>query len=207
MIYQQPNGPFDLLSPTKIYVGIDTNTFNYSTAAQLESNFCWAASLQMVSNFYGLDINQWEFAHSNCGIDSDGRIRNCPASVEEITTHLNVCSSKLCLHGDVNYGVPDLNRLYSALAENLPVILAYNTGNIVGHAVVLTGMTLERPLLGNVELKSVIVRDPWPSYHNKQNAGRIEYFRPMTDLLNHVHAWWVPTPYRKPARNSIRVIG
>jgi len=40
-----------------IYVGILRESFNYFALAQRNSNWCWASSLQMIFNYYGVNIS------------------------------------------------------------------------------------------------------------------------------------------------------
>src|SRR5882724_9376577 len=36
-----------------VYVGIQSETFGYFTSSQHNTNWCWAASIQMIFNYYG----------------------------------------------------------------------------------------------------------------------------------------------------------
>ena len=47
-------------SPAQQYVGIRTVDFNFVAAAQQQSEWCWAASIQMILNYYGIPATQQE---------------------------------------------------------------------------------------------------------------------------------------------------
>ncbi|HEY0896638.1 MAG TPA: papain-like cysteine protease family protein, partial [Sphingobacteriaceae bacterium] len=41
-----------------VYVGITARQFNYFASTQRNTEWCWAASIQMLFNYYGVDISQ-----------------------------------------------------------------------------------------------------------------------------------------------------
>ena len=217
--YQQQNDIFSFLLPQTVHVGIDTTRLNYIVAKQKESNWCWAASIETISKYYGLNVRQEDFAADYCGVDWNGRIKNCPAKIDIITKDLNQCywnelgQITHCINAQVRFGRPDTNTLINCLTNNMPVILAYHGLNI-GHAVILTAMSYQDTFFGR-ELKSLTVRDPSPVYHYQPNAGWLQYNMPDV-LLDTVYAWWIPTVTKYPTQcaqensyrhNSLRVIG
>ena len=50
-------------------VGIPTETFNFVASTQRSTNWCWAASIQMTLNYYGVAITQEEIVARTYGTD------------------------------------------------------------------------------------------------------------------------------------------
>jgi hypothetical protein len=187
----QSNHPFPFFAPTRFFAGIRSDVMDSVYAKQNNTNWCWAACIEMIAKYHGLAINQEYFAHSYCGVSTNGRIVNCPAPVDVITENLNWCAytgwnkrKSHCIRTSVHYGKPNIESLITLLKQNKPVIIAYkNRGSNVGHAVVLTGISFDETVFGN-ELNYIIVRDP--------TNGKLVYRNP-NQLLNLIYAWWVPT--------------
>ncbi|MGH7602471.1 MAG: C39 family peptidase [Gemmatimonadaceae bacterium] len=53
--------------PTPIYVRIPRADFEVAYAEQANSNWCWAASIQMILNYYGISIKQQEIVGRSYG--------------------------------------------------------------------------------------------------------------------------------------------
>lgn len=179
----------NIIASRRVYAGIDTKRFNPVYAKQNSPNACWAACLEMVCKYYGVNVSQEEFLKNHCGIDFWGNSCDCAAQADIITENLNQCTITHCIKTPVYHSKPKPNVLFDLLRQNKPIVLAYNLGNPVGHAVILTAISYDDTILGD-ELHSIIVRDPSPS--EKFNNGLVEYTNPQ-NLLNNVHAWWVPS--------------
>ncbi|MGZ4049796.1 MAG: C39 family peptidase [Bacteroidia bacterium] len=181
----------NIYASRRVYAGIDRRKMDQVYVTQSGANRCWAACLQMTSQYQGIDVKQEEFAKNYCGVDFFGRINDCAAENGVITEYLNRCTLSHCLETPMYLGRPDYDVLFDLLKNNQPVILAYNLGRPIGHAVVLTAISYDDTIFGR-KYHSVIVRDPSP-YADSLN-GVIEY---TIDLLGYVHAWWAPSIIRQ----------
>ncbi|MBN8693520.1 MAG: C39 family peptidase [Bacteroidetes bacterium] len=186
----QNNSPLAFLAPTQYFAGIKSNIMDSVYAKQNDTNWCWAACIEMIAKYNGVNISQEYFAHSYCGVGFNGYIKNCPAPVDIITENLNWCAytgwdrkRTHCISTSAHHGTPNVETLITLLKANIPVIIAYNTGLNVGHAVVLSGISYTDGIFGK-ELVYVVVRDP--------ANGKLVYRNPE-QLLKLIYAWWVPT--------------
>jgi hypothetical protein len=173
-----PSPPKPAAGPV-LSVGIPTETFNFVGSTQRSTNWCWAASIQMTLNYYGVAITQEEIVARTYGTDDYGSLPDFTASVELITANLN--SSSVDDYGRpytvtayVAPGAPVPAQLLQELAAGRPVVVAYASSSSSGHAVIATGATYVDTAQGPAVL-SIIVRDPWPSEENLARGGRIEY--------------------------------
>lgn len=139
--------------------------------------WCWAASSQMVLNYYNIVVSQEMIVQSLWG-----QIIDRPAQDYEVTIELN--SWIMPYGGQVNFirGIPDLSILRNQIERNNPVIIGYKTGS-GRHAVVITGIESQ----GNITY--IIVRDPWPSQENINRNGRLIY--PLNFLYNIDACWYI----------------
>lgn len=133
--------------------GIDSNLANIE--GQEQNQWCWAACISMVFNYYGHPVSQERIV-----TETWGAIVNLPGQPWQIIRDLNKTweddyGNKFKVSGDVLTA----NAMTAAqdLAANHPLIIG--TG---GHAVVLTAETYVRDLIGRGRVVSATVRDPWP---------------------------------------------
>ncbi len=173
------------------YAGIASNQLNYIASSQENSQWCWAASIQMVFRYYGIGITQSQIVSRTYGTDHWGNLPDWPASLQTIHNNLNNWSIDNNGHyyevsAEMGTGMPSPAFLVEELSNGNPVILGYNTGQ-GGHAVVITALSYI-PTDYGPQVQSIIVRDPWPNYANLQNLGRIEY--PAYNLAANIQAYW-----------------
>ena len=177
------------------HIGIPSGVMDFYAANQMNSQWCWAASIQMVLNAYGVNISQQDVVSVTYGADSNGELINEPASVE--TIHQNLNSWGVDFNGRLyqvtarlGIGEPSAVDFVNELSNGIPIIICYKNDNGGGHAVVVTGVsTIETD--SDTYLRSIIVRDPWPSVANLQNNGRVEY--PLSVLQSRIYAYWYIT--------------
>jgi hypothetical protein len=174
------------------YVGIPRDRFDYFTASQHNSQWCWAASLQMIFNYYGINISQQQIVARSYGVDPYGQLPNWPGSFQIITANLNNWSIDnnsipYVVQASLNWGAPPVSFLIDELLNQRPVLIGYQSGPNSGHAVVITACSYTHTLYGP-QLQSVVVRDPWPSQQNISNLGRVEY--PAYALGNIIQSHW-----------------
>lgn len=173
------------------YVGIPSNNFNFFVSDQHNSNWCWAASLQMIFNYYGVNITQEQIVSRSYGSDPYGNLPNWAGSFQIITANLNNWNvdnsgNQYGVSSMLYWGAPSPAYLVQELTAQRPVLIGYNTGNS-GHAVVLTACSYIQTPNGPY-IQSLVVRDPWPSQQNINNLGRVEY--PAQNFANTIQAHW-----------------
>lgn len=176
-----------------IFVGIPDYRFNASYAEQESPHWCWAASIQMVLDYYGVVVLQEQIVGRSFGLDPRGRLPDFSVSSRLITANLNGSSVDLTgrryqVQAKFSEGLPRARVLLDELDAYSPVLLAYRNRANSGHVVVVTGAwyvpTFDGPII-----ESVVVRDPWPSPENRWNLGRVEL--PGTDLTSQMTAHWL----------------
>ena len=62
-----------------VYVGITARKFNYFASTQRNTEWCWAASIQMLFNYYGIDISQEQIVARSAGKPAT-RCRSLPGT-------------------------------------------------------------------------------------------------------------------------------
>lgn len=174
------------------YVGIPSENFNYFASAQNNSNWCWAASLQMIFNYYGINITQEQIVQRSYGVDPYGNLPNWTGSFEVITANLNNWNvdntgRQYQVTSALYWGAPSPIYLINELAAQRPVLIGYKSGPNSGHAVVITAASYIQTYAGP-QIQSIVVRDPWPSPQNITTLGRNEYSG--LALANLIQAHW-----------------
>ncbi|MEH2365176.1 papain-like cysteine protease family protein [Nostoc sp.] len=153
-------------------------------AKQRDYQWCWAASIQMVLNYYNVNIQQEQIVHRTYG----GRV-SMPGSFETITANLNNWSidnggrfynvtALLCL------GAPRPDILINELGKGQPIIIAYKPDQYNGHVSVVTGVDFSGlPQAPVIELVRLI--DP--------NMGFVQYpgygIAPLIDAHWYIKVW------------------
>lgn len=175
-----------------IYVGIPRANFDHFASDQRNSNWCWAASLQMIFNYYGVDLDQASIVARSYGTDPFGNLPNWVGHFQIITANLNnwnVTRSgrRYAVQASVNLGAPNPTYLIQELSAQRPILVGYTTGPGSGHAVVITGCSYVLTTSGPY-IQTIIVRDPWPSPQNIATAGRVEHT--ASDFAQTVQAHW-----------------
>ncbi|WP_461044012.1 C39 family peptidase [Spirosoma harenae] len=175
-----------------IYVGIPKNRFDHFASAQTNSNWCWAASLQMIFNYYGIDITQAQIVRRSYGSDPYGNLPNWTGSMQLITANLNNWSFtnsgiQYSVQASLNLGPPNPTYMIQELSAGRPILIGYKSGPNSGHAVVITACSYIQTNLGPY-IQSIVVRDPWPSPQNIANQGRVEY--PALNLGSLIQSHW-----------------
>lgn len=165
-----------------IYVsGVPTEEFVYFAAPesggrQMQSNWCWAACIQMVLNYHGLYISQEQIVSRVYG-----GLVDRPAVPAQIMSALSGWA-------------PDVRGRYSAIYADSTNIseatviddlhrrwpLIVGLGSLrpgeQGHAFVLTGVVYQFDAYNQPVLIQVILRDPFPGNRSRIEMGSEEFF-------------------------------
>ncbi len=168
-------------------VGLSSGAVNGIYAEQKQSEWCWAACIQMITSLYGADLTQDEVVARTYGPGV-----NRAGTLDLITANLN--GSGTTRHGRIytmssrmlgSELLPAI--LVAELSAGHPVLLGCDEGGS-GHAVVCTAVSYD----GDADeptITALTVRDPWPSASNRAGSGR-QVLR-GSDLGSHVVEGWV----------------
>jgi Papain-like cysteine protease AvrRpt2 len=168
---QQPS--IRQIQPGVWAAGIPTNEFEFFAAPQTEghqrqSNWCWAACVQMVLNYRGIPVTQEQVVQRIFR----GAVPNVPGQPAQILEALSgwaftrngrrvmLSSSPFAFDG---------SEIVRDLAERWPIIVGVKSSPNTGHAYVLTAVTYQVDAWNRPVFLTAVLRDPWPS-----NPSRIE---------------------------------
>jgi len=166
-------------------VGVPTEQFDFVASPQMQSFWCWAAGIEMILRWYGVNVSQTQIVER-----IKGRLTNEPGSDEEISASLNAWAVRVDgrwvrIRSKVVRGAPTPAMLIRQLRQGHPVLLAVATGPYSGHILVATSMTY----LG-WKVESLVFRDPTPS--NVRNRGRVELSSwQIPPFMSSVRAHWL----------------
>lgn len=175
--------------PQPHYVGIPTAVFNYDAALQKKSEWCWAASIQMILNYYGIPVTQPQIVTRAYGAPV-----NLPGTGAAIYKNLNgwaidANGQQRVVRSVEVPGAPTDVQLFAQLRNKHPILLTFSTGPYTGHAVVITGASFIGPVVS-----SLIIRDPWPSTTNITQDGRVEITQPyLAQFATRIRSYWIVT--------------
>jgi len=182
-----------VLDAQKIYyVGIPGSKLNFIEATQQKPQWCWAASIQMVLNYYHVAITQQQIVERTYGRNYYGELPDWSASLETIHLNLNNWSvdnegNTYIVNAQFGLGAPEPYFLIEELSQRRPVIIGYQS-NFGGHAVVITALSYYETKMGPV-IRTIVVRDPMPGIDNGTGScGRVEY--EASTLARRITAYW-----------------
>lgn len=175
-----------------IFVGIPSEKFESSIAYQEQSNWCWAACIEMIFGYHGLELTQEDIVRRSYGIPPGGKLPDVVGKFEVITRNLNEWNidsrgAAYQVRSEENWGAPEPEDLIAELKAGHPVMVGYRTGPNSGHAVLITAVSYLKTPKGP-EIQTVVVRDPMPNPQNPGVAGRYEY--PAYRFGRRIQAYW-----------------
>ena len=150
-------GPFTPFGVQACEAGIDSNLFTVKARdTQHASEWCWAASIEMVFRYYGHHVPQERIV-----LETWGSIVNLPAAnpfmiLRDLNRKWVDDDGESFSVSGTSYGANAITAAQD-LASDMPLIIG-----TLGHAMVLTGLTYNRDVYGRGVVTSAIVRDPWP---------------------------------------------
>lgn len=168
--------------------GIPSNVFDNVYATQSNPHWCWAASIQMVLRYYGVNITQEDIVRRSFGTDPYGYLPDFSGNIQIVTQNLNNWSidnsgNSYIVSALVFAGAPPPIDLYNEIVSQHPVIIGYQSSVSSQHAVVATAITYDMYYNGPL-ISTITVRDPWPT-----SGGRIEY--PAAPFASLITNYWV----------------
>lgn len=168
-------------------MGLKSDRMQYHVAQQQASNWCWAASVQMVLSARGIHVSQQQIVANVSG----GLVPDRPGSALDVLINLN--GQMTDANGDdwrleaiPGIGPPSFELMQQQFERDLPLIIGYSIpGQEVGHAAVITAVIYElrddRP-----HILKILVRDPSPWLRGsggKRELARAEFDRILTHTL------------------------
>jgi ABC-type bacteriocin/lantibiotic exporter with double-glycine peptidase domain len=158
--------------------GIPQERLNMVFAYQQESEWCWAACIQMVFGYWGHPITQQEIVSQTWGV-----IANMPAQPMDIIRDLNRRwtdrnGEMFTVAGDV-FSANGFTAVQDLAAE-MPLIIGS-----MGHAMVLTAVSYNQAMNSQSQLTGALVRDPWPGRGGRRPLTPTEAAATM--LLARIH--------------------
>ena len=141
-------------------------TVNFNTARQKGDFWCWAACIEMVLRYHGMDVSQESMVQKIHGslVDKAGQPMEILQALTGTGPNAQGGTSQVYAEGYTGlyqYFIQDLINGY-------PLIVGLNYGTEIGHAVVLTAVSFTADMYGQFFPMSVVVRDPWPGNQERQ---------------------------------------
>ena len=169
------------LQPGFYCAGIPSSDFELLAAPetagkQRQSNWCWAASIQMILNFHGVEITQEDIVSYVFGdlVDSPATSDTVLATLSGWEISSNGQNAKVTASPYVERGTD----IIADLAYQQPLIVGLQTPEGIGHACVLTAVSYILDSYTNMPiLQGVVIRDPWPTRQSRIEMSWDEFYR------------------------------
>ncbi len=173
------------IQPNYFSCGVPTNEFEYIRAntvnegLQVQSNWCWAACVQMVLNYHGLLVTQMDVVTKIYGSPYVNQAANEPqilAALSGWAPDVSGRYSSIHAYG----GNTSVQEIINRLSGKWPLIVGLaNPNGGIGHAYVLTAIyyTKRYDAYGNAVAvpDKVVLRDPWPGGISRQEFSWNEF--------------------------------
>lgn len=153
-----------------VQVGIPTAEFNFVAATQMETEWCWAASVQMVLNWYGVPVQQSQVVKRIYGKPVDHAASEDEIAVALNGTAINRKGQKVYLHAKRKAGEPPTALLIREMSAEHPMLVTIHATKTMLHAVVITSVEFTQSA-DDVEISAITFRDPNPTFHDRRGAA------------------------------------
>lgn len=160
------------LAQRPVSVGIPTARFNFVAVAQLHTDWCWAASVQMVLNWYNIPVTQTEVVDRIYGKPVDSAASENQIAVALTGYAFDRRGHKVNLHTVRYRGAPSTALLVEQLGHRRPMLITFRSTKTMLHAVVLTGAEYVQDKNG-LRLTALTVRDPSPTFRDRHSADTL----------------------------------
>jgi hypothetical protein len=163
-------GPFDGYGVQRCEAGIDSALMDVAAADRQErSQWCWAACIEAVFNYYGHAVSQERIVE-----EAWGRVVDMPGSPYQILRSLNRRwtdddGGEFRAFG-TTFGTNAVTAAQD-LAADRPLIVG-----TLGHAMVLTSLQYVRNAYGGGQVTMAVVRDPWPTNPRRRGLSPQEWY-------------------------------
>lgn len=162
--------------------GIPSEEFEYyaapsETGRQRHENWCWAACIQMVLNYHGLNVHQEEIVTRVFGSPKD-----LPGNPQQVLNALsgwapNNFGGYSTIYSQ--YGIYSSADIINNLAAKWPIIVGLRTNPSLqqAHAYVLTAVFYSINQFQEPIIEHVVLRDPFPGNPSRQVVPWHEFKR------------------------------
>jgi hypothetical protein len=179
-------------NPQIYFIGIEGDKMDQIMVAQNNSYWCWAATIEMVLNYYDLYVPQDSIVKQVYGLDENQELPDYGASLDIIQKELNnfgvdTNGTYYSISAVMGKGAPNPGVLIKELNNKRPVLIGYQTEE-GGHTVIVTGVSFVKTPSGP-KITSIVVRDPMPDAAFDFNNGKIEY--PGKFLAKKIQVYWL----------------
>lgn len=162
-------------------VGVHRDRIEYVAAQQLRSNWCWAASLQMLLNYYDVDVDQVGLVARTKGSFPNGSLPNAGGSERDVMARLNgKIVDKRGRHYELisrfGAGIPPPRLLVDELSRRRPLLVGYvsgrdKKGGKIRHMVLVEAAEFSIEPSGKLVVHSMAIREPSPNL--AKTKGRV----------------------------------
>lgn len=182
--------------------GIPSEAFARFYRPQEKPNWCWAASIEMVLDWARVNVNQRAIVRQVYGVGWDGQPPNNTAQYRHMVRLLNQWGidddgDHFVVNARGASRMPPGAWLLGEIDSGYPVLLAYRSGYLSGHIVVVTG-AYYTPTPHGPTVHGLVLWDPYPYalvgqfpppfYRvNRPEAGRFEAPVPQLAQLADFH--------------------
>lgn len=163
------------------WAAVKTEHFVESVATQEEDQWCWAACVQMVLNYQGVDVAQDDIVRRAFGhrVNRPGNCHDIVKGANGWHTDSRVISARV----ENPYSVT-AQSIINDLVEKYPLIIGLEmAGQNVGHAYVLTGISFKE-VNGKCQPVEVILRDPWPTNPSRKKISWSDFRRRIRTIVH-----------------------
>jgi len=151
--------------PQIITYGLNTRYLDdYVVRHQQKSLWCWAACVEMLFKYYNVMIKQEDVVRQTLGLSPGSDIPNVSMEIKRFFEQVknlpfHYRESKYWLVLDYKEGAPRPQKLVSEIGRGRPVLIVYQSGRAMCHAVLITAVSfyIEQ---NTVNITQLIVRDP-----------------------------------------------
>jgi hypothetical protein len=125
-----------------IHVGLPRDYFGYYAAEEVGSQWCWAASLQMIFSHYGIHVQQQQIINRAFGNHLTDDLTCWDDSLQVIQSNIknwiiDENGLKYKIHASFTIGAPTASFLIDELTNLRPVLIGYKSGDNI-RALVIT---------------------------------------------------------------------
>jgi hypothetical protein len=168
----------------------EDGNFAFVASSTHQDGWEWAASIQMVLNYYGAAATQRDIVArvSSGAVDwGSDEVKNSVLSGWQLMS----TGSILTTHSEVHTGPPPAETLIDELSQQHPILLFLESGSVSGRVVVVTAASYIKTAAG-LQITSLILRDPSPDSVNIANSGRLEVSSlELRQLAALVRGYWL----------------
>src|ERR1035437_1788722 len=178
-------------SEKAVTVGIPSAQFNFVSAVQLRTEWCWAASVQMVLNWYDIPVRQTDVVNRVYHKTVDAAASENEITVALSGTAYDRTGHKVSLHAVRHHGTPPAELLIAELGHRRPMLMTLHSSRTMLHAVVVTSVEYIDSSQG-VRITAMTLRDPNPTFHDRRTAGAVRVSgRELTQFVHAISSYYL----------------